>query len=239
MKSAASSQRAAATVSGAVIAARSRAAWPAVIALATPPGTRPQHSVQPAHDLVAGPAQVPVPLGPHFQHRRVVIGRGRRGGGRAQRGDGYRPGVVGVVLVRRPGGQQPHPGTQLGLHIEHALPGGEQLPGQQVPHAAGTLDRPGSLRPGRRPLQQLRCLGRAGTYAHLAQDGFSRVDHHGGMGALMRIDTDHHCRHRLPLFLSSSDGGFSVAGMPNSGSISGRTSFEPHHGRARQAGTSI
>jgi len=30
-----------------------------------------------------------------------------------------------------------------------------------------------------------------------------------------------------------------VAGMPNSGSISGRTSFEPRHGEARQAGTSI
>jgi hypothetical protein len=31
-------------------------------------------------------------------------------------------------------------------------------------------------------------------------------------------------------FLSSS-GGDPVAGMPNSGSISGRTSFEPHHGK--------
>jgi hypothetical protein len=34
-------------------------------------------------------------------------------------------------------------------------------------------------------------------------------------------------------------GGVSVAGMPNSGSVSGRTSFELRHGRARQTGTSI
>jgi hypothetical protein len=33
-----------------------------------------EHRVQPAHDLVAGPAQVAVPLGPDLQHGRVVIG---------------------------------------------------------------------------------------------------------------------------------------------------------------------
>ena len=32
-----------------------------------------QHRVQAAGDLVPGPAQVPVPLGPHRQHRRVVL----------------------------------------------------------------------------------------------------------------------------------------------------------------------
>ena len=39
IKARASSQRAAATASGGVIEARSRAAWPAVMALDTPPGT--------------------------------------------------------------------------------------------------------------------------------------------------------------------------------------------------------
>src|SRR6185312_3307041 len=40
-----------------------------------------------------------------------------------------------------------------------------------------------------------------------------------------------------PFLLSS--GGDPVAGMPNCGSVSGRTSFEPHHGEGRQAGTSL
>ena len=72
-------------------------------------GIRPQHGVQPAHDLVAGPAQVPVPPGLRLQHRGVVLGPDLGGGSRAQRGEGRRQGVVGVVLVRRPGGQLPHP----------------------------------------------------------------------------------------------------------------------------------
>ena len=75
-------------------------------------------------------------------------------GGRAQRRDGDRAGVVRVVLVHRSGGQQPHPGGQLGLHVQHPLAGGDQLLGQQVAQAAGALDRPGPLRPGRRPRQQ-------------------------------------------------------------------------------------
>ena len=35
---------------------------------------RAEHGVEPAGDLVAGPGQVPVPLRPHLQHHRVVIG---------------------------------------------------------------------------------------------------------------------------------------------------------------------
>ena len=38
-----------------------------------------------------------------------------------------------VVLVHRPGRQQPDPGTELGLHIQHPLTGRQQLLGQQVP----------------------------------------------------------------------------------------------------------
>jgi hypothetical protein len=33
-----------------------------------------QHRVQTAGDLVAGPGQIPVPFGPHLQHRGVVLG---------------------------------------------------------------------------------------------------------------------------------------------------------------------
>jgi hypothetical protein len=40
-----------------------------------------QHRMEPAHDLGPGPPQVPVPLGPHRQHRGVVIGPDRPAAG--------------------------------------------------------------------------------------------------------------------------------------------------------------
>ena len=45
---------------------------------------------------------------------------------------------LGVVLVRRPGRQQPHPGAQLGPHIEHPLARRDQLLGQPSPRAPST-----------------------------------------------------------------------------------------------------
>jgi hypothetical protein len=106
-----------------------------VILLETPPRISPQHGVQPAGDLGAGAAQVPVALGPHLQHCRVIISRDFPAGGRAQCRDRDRAGVVRVVLIHRPSRQQPDPGTELGLHIGHPLTGRQQLLGQQVPQA--------------------------------------------------------------------------------------------------------
>jgi hypothetical protein len=113
---------AAATAPEVVTGPSSCAAWPAVICVATPPGSSPQHRVQPAHQLGPQAAQVPVPLGADPQHRRVVISCHRTGRRRAQRRDGHRPGVIRVVLARRASRQQPHPGTELGLHIQHRRP---------------------------------------------------------------------------------------------------------------------
>jgi hypothetical protein len=165
-----------------------------------------QHRVQPAGDLVAGPAQVPVPLSPHLQHCRVVLGPHQRAGRRPQRRDRDRPGVVRVVLVHRPGAQQPHPRGQLGLHVQHPLTRRDQLLGQQL----------------------LRLHGR-GPNPYLAQWYLIRAERHRRMRTLVRVHPDHHCRHRLPLSSRAPAG--PVAGMPNSGSISGRTSFEPRHGK--------
>ena len=113
-----------------------------------------QHRVQPAGHLGPGAAQVPVALGPHFQYRCVIIGCHLAAGRRAQRRDRHRTGIVRVVLVRVPRREQPHPGAQLGWHIQHPLTRRQQLLGQQVTQATGALDRPGPLRPGRRPPQQ-------------------------------------------------------------------------------------
>jgi len=158
-----------------------------------------QHGVQPAHDLGAGPAQVPVPLGPDLQHRRVIIGPGLPDPGRAQRCDGHRPGIVGVVLIRVTSCQQPDPRAQLGRHIQHPLTGRQQLLGQQVAQPAGALNGPGPLRPGRGPGQQPLRLGGAGTDLQLTQRLLRRADRHRRVRGLVRVDPDHHCRHERPL----------------------------------------
>jgi hypothetical protein len=99
--------------------------------------------MQPADELGAGPAEVTMALGPHLQHCRVIIGPDLSDTGRAQGGDGHRPGIIRVVLVRIPRGEQPHPGAELGRHIQHPLTGRHQLLGQQMTHAAGALARSG------------------------------------------------------------------------------------------------
>ena len=111
--------------------------------------------MQPAGDLVTQPGQVTVPLGPHLQHRRVVLGGHLAAVLGPQRRDRHRQGIVRVVLVRVPGLQQPHPGRQLRLHVQDPLAGGDELLGQQPAQPGSALDRPGPLRPRRRPRHQL------------------------------------------------------------------------------------
>ena len=172
-----------------------------------------QHRVQPAGDLGPGAAQVPVALGPHLQHRRVIAGLDLAPGRRAQRRDGDGPGVVGIVLIHRPRGQQPDPGAELGLDIKDPLTGRQQLLGQQVPQARGAPGRPGPLRPVRRPRQQPLRLRGAGTHPQLTQRFLRAADRHRGVRALVRIHPDHHCRHERP---PSLDAGVTMAGMPYS-----------------------
>jgi hypothetical protein len=94
-----------------------------------------------------------------------------------------------------PGGQQPHPGTQLRLDIQHPLAHGDQLLGQQMPQPAGAFDRPGPLRPGRRPRQQALRLAGRGVDPQLAEPLLRRADRHHGVRSLVRVHADHHCRH--------------------------------------------
>jgi hypothetical protein len=228
--SAASSRRACRTAPPGSAPARIAAAWAAHISLLRPPGTSPQHRVQPAGDLGAGPAQVPVPPGPDLQHRRVIIGPDRQAGSRAQRRDGDRAGIAGIIFVHRSRGQQPHPGGQLGLHVQHPLPGGHQLLRQQVPQAGGAFYRPGPLRPGLRPGQQPLRLRGAGPHPQQSHPNLIRADRHRRVRALMRVHADHHRRHHLPL-----SPGFApdrtAAGMPYSRAVGRRTSYEPHRGK--------
>jgi hypothetical protein len=62
--------------------------------------------------------------------------------------------IITIVLVDVSRRKQPHPGGQLGRHIQHPLTRGGQLLGQQMAHPARAFDRPGALQPGLRPPQQ-------------------------------------------------------------------------------------
>jgi len=143
----------------------------------------------------------------------VIVGPDLPPGRRAQRRDRDGPGVVGIVFVHRPRGQQPDPGAELGLDIKDPLTRRQQLLGQQVTQPGGALDRPGPLRPGRRPRQQPLRLRHRSTHPQLTQRFLRCADRHRGMRTLMRIHPDHHCRHERPLSL---DTGVTAAGMPYS-----------------------
>ena len=76
--------------------------------------------MQAADHLGAGLAQIPVMLGPYLQNRGVIIGPDFPDAGRAQRGHGTDRASLGAFLSCHQR-QQPDPGAQLGLHIQHPL----------------------------------------------------------------------------------------------------------------------
>jgi hypothetical protein len=154
-----------------------------------------EHRVQPAGNLRAAAGQVTAALGPGLQHRRVVVGPGLADAGRAQRRHRDGPGVVGVVLVHVPGGEQPDPRAQLGLHVEDPLAGGQELLGQQVPQAAGAFHGPGPLRPGRGPCQQPPGLHGTGGHPQLAQRLLGPADRHCRVRGFVRVHPDHNSCH--------------------------------------------
>jgi len=73
----------------------------------------------------------------------------------AQRGDGHRAGVVRVVLVHRTGIEQPNPGSEFGLDIDHSFASIGQLLGQPIPNP----DAPSiaQVRCGQRAAQASNC----------------------------------------------------------------------------------
>jgi hypothetical protein len=51
----------------------------------------------------------------------VIITPGLPDARRAQRRNGNRPGIIGIVLIDVSRRKQPHPGSQLRLHVQHPL----------------------------------------------------------------------------------------------------------------------
>jgi hypothetical protein len=107
-----------------------------------------------------------------------------------------------------------------------------------VAGAAGALDCPGPLRPGRGPGQEPLGLRNAGADPQLTQRLLRRADRHRRVRGLVRIDPDHHCRHRkrsFPLRRART-----VAGTPNSRTFAELTPLLSHAtARPRPAGTSF
>jgi hypothetical protein len=73
----------------------------------------------------------------------MVIGSRYSAGGRAQRRNRNRAGVVRIVLVRIPLASSRSRALSLGWDIQHPLTGGQQLLGQQMTHALRTRDGQG------------------------------------------------------------------------------------------------
>jgi hypothetical protein len=85
--------------------------------------------------------------GQQVQHHRLVLDADGPQPGGATGGDRDRDGVVGVGLAAVAGGQHPHPGSQLGRHVQHLLAVGDQPLGERPADAVRALDRPMSVVP--------------------------------------------------------------------------------------------
>jgi hypothetical protein len=132
-----------------------------------------------------------IPPGPDLQDHGVVPGRDRPAGPRPQCRDRDRRRVVRVALARAARLEQPHPGGELGLHVEHQFPGGEELLGQQSARPAGSLDGPGPVRPLRRPPDKVPGLPWRGFYPDFPQLLLGCGYRYRRVRAFMRIHSDH------------------------------------------------
>jgi hypothetical protein len=149
----------------------------------------------------------------------------------------HRAGVVRVVLVHVPRGQQPDPGAELGRDIQYPLTGGQQLLGQQVARAAGALDRPRSAvaRPRPRP-----------AAARPEPQARTRSSPSGSSAALIAAAVCEASCGSTPIITAaiglplSIDAGKTAAGTPDSKDLHGAYASLSHAtARPRPAGTSF
>ena len=167
----------------------------------------------------------------------MILGEHRAPGRGAQRRDRHREGIVGIVLIGVPGLQQPHPGGQLGRHIQHLLPGGNQLLGQQMPQPVRTLHspRPAPATPPPTPAAAPPWDGQASTRS--SPSGSSPTLIATAVGELLRgpIPIITSAISTLPTVITEPE---AAAGMPNS-SAGAHASFEPRCDETRRANTSF
>jgi hypothetical protein len=102
--------------------------------------------------LGAGGDQVLTPLGQQVQHYCLVLDTDPAQLRDALRGDRHRDRVVWVARAAMPDRQHPHPGGQLGRHVQDLFAVADQPLGQRPTQPVGALDRPAALGPAPGPL---------------------------------------------------------------------------------------
>jgi hypothetical protein len=96
------------------------------------------------HQVIAAVREQPQDIG-------VVLDADLAEAAGAMGGHGDRDGVVGVALAAVAGRQQPHPGGQLGGHVEDRFAVADQLLREPAAKAAGALHGPAPLGPALGP----------------------------------------------------------------------------------------
>ena len=231
--SAASSQRAWATAPAGATCSRILAAWPAVISSGTPPGTS-SHSTAWSRQTTwlrvrersrCRLARTFSTTGGHRRSPLAALGPQRR--------DRHRPGIVRVGLVRVAGLQQPDPGSQLGLHIQHPLAGGDQLLGQQPPSPRA---------PSTAQVRSGQACAQATSFPAWSGQARTRSLPSGSSAAPTATAVCEPLCGSVPIITaisalpSSPATRRTAAGMPYTGpALGARPSFEPRHGKVRRS----
>ncbi|GAB3339807.1 hypothetical protein RMN56_02485 [Micromonospora halotolerans] len=109
--------------------------------------------------------------------------RGQRGD---RDGDGVR--LIGLPVVA--GGQQAHPGGELGWHVDGAYVIGCQPRHQRRTQSTSTLNRPHRTRESAGEAAQLLVAVAINLYTHHSQHPLRAVDRRRGPARLVRIDAD-------------------------------------------------
>jgi hypothetical protein len=123
-----------------------------------------------------------------FRGGRGGVGCWRRGSRQAGRDR-----VVLAGLAAVPAGVHPHPGSQLGRHIQHRLALRDQPLGQRPARPQASPDRPAALRPPAGERRQLRLTIQGGREpGRLDHRRGHRAQHRRGVAGLIRIYRDHH-----------------------------------------------
>jgi hypothetical protein len=112
----------------------------------------------------------------------------------------------GVALAAVADRQHPHPGGQLGRHVQDRFAVADQPLGVGSADAVGALDCPAALRPAPGPLAQGLVAVEGGRDVLLAEELAVLVEGGGGVGGLVGVDADHH-RHGGPFSRANGDAG--------------------------------
>jgi hypothetical protein len=134
-----------------------------------------------------------------------------------------------------PDRQHPHPGGQLGRHVQDLFAVADQPLGQGSADTVGALHGPAALWPAPSPLAQLLVAVQGRGDALLAEQSPVVVECGGGVGGLVGVDADHH-RHTGAPF-SRADRRHQE-GRPTLGQ-SGQSSVEPLPVGCRQDRTTV